>query len=125
MFHFVFKISGLFALALAVVLAVPDITRSITASEIILTPLASTWAAISPASLLASRDLVQAWAHPYLWDPVLTFVLQLSSWLICWLVAMIFLKLGRAAKTPMDDLPADRSHQVLRRNPNRKATPCF
>ena len=38
-FHFVFKILGLFVLALAVVLAVLDITRSITASEI----LGETW----------------------------------------------------------------------------------
>ena len=100
LFHFVFKILGLFVLALAVVLAVLDITRSITASEITLTPLASTWAAISPATLLAGRDLVQAWTHPYLWDPVLTFVLQLPSWLICWLLAMIFLKLGQRRENP-------------------------
>ena len=100
MFHFIFKIFGLFVLALSVVLAVLDITRSITASEFILTPLASSWAAISPASLLASRDLVLTWAHPYLWDPVLLFVLQLPSWLVFWLLAMILLKLGQRRQNP-------------------------
>lgn len=100
MFHFIFKIFGLFVLALSVVLAVLDITRSITASEFILTPLASSWAAISPASLLASRDLVLTWTHPYLWDPVLLFVLQLPSWLVFWLLAMILLKLGQRRQNP-------------------------
>ncbi|MEP1208553.1 MAG: hypothetical protein ABJM29_19305 [Rhizobiaceae bacterium] len=100
MFHFLFKIVGLFVLALAVVLAVLDITRSITASDIILTPLASTWATISPQSLVAGRDLVQTWTHPYLWDPVMTFVLQLPSWLVFWLLAMIFLKLGQRRRNP-------------------------
>ena len=100
MFHIIFKILGLFVLALAVVLAVLDITRSITASAITLTPLAETWNSISRDTLLASRDLVLNWTHPYLWDPVLLFVLQLPSWLVCWLLAMIFLKLGQRRENP-------------------------
>ena len=100
MFHFLFKIVGLFVLALAVVLAVLDITRSITASDVILTPLASSWATVSAESLLSTRELVQAWTHPYLWDPVMTFVLQLPSWLVFWLLAMILLKLGQRRENP-------------------------
>ena len=100
MFHFVFKILGFFVLALAVVLAVLDITKSITASEVVLTPVAATWAAISPGSLLESRNLVQQWAHPYLWDPVAEFVLQLPSWLVFWLLAMVLLKLGQRRENP-------------------------
>ena len=100
MFHFLFKILGLFVLALAVVLAVLDITRSITASDVVLTPLASSWAAVSPQSLLSSRELVQEWVHPYLWDPVLTFILKLPSWLVFCLLAMIFLKLGQRKENP-------------------------
>ena len=100
MFQFVFKILGFFVLALAVVLAVLDITKSITASELVLTPVAATWAAISPNSLLSTRDLVQEWAHPYLWDPVAEFILQLPSWLVFWLLAMILLKLGQRRENP-------------------------
>jgi len=99
-FSFLFKILGLFTLALALVLAVLDITRSITASEMVLTSLASTWANISPATLEASRDAVQIWTHPVLWDPILLFLLQLPSWLVFWLVAMIFLKLGQKRENP-------------------------
>lgn len=91
---------GLFVLALAVVLAVLDITRSITASEIVLTPLAKTWGTISPQTLLDSRDLVREWAHPYLWDPVVLSILNLPSWLVVWLIAMIFLKLGQRRSAP-------------------------
>ncbi len=100
MFSFLFKILGLFTLALALVLAVLDITRSITASEIVLTSLASTWANVSPATLLSSREAVQIWTHPILWDPILLFLLQLPSWLVFWLVAMVFLKLGQRRENP-------------------------
>lgn len=100
MFHFLFKIVGLFVLAMAVVLAVLDITRSITASEIILTPLAGSWAAVSPETLLSTQELVQTWTHPYLWDPVLIFMLQLPSWLVFWLLAMVLLKLGQRRENP-------------------------
>ena len=100
MFHFIFKILGLIVLALAVVLAVLDITRSITASEITLTPLASTWNSVSRDTLLDFRDLVLTWTHVYLWDPVLLFILQLPSWLVFWLLAMVFLKLGQRRENP-------------------------
>ena len=99
-FHFIFKILGLFVLALAVVLAVLDLTRSITASEITLTPLASSWNSVSRDTLLSFKDLVLAWTHPYLWDPVLLFVLQLPSWLVFWLLSMILLKLGQRRENP-------------------------
>lgn len=100
MFHFVFRIVGLFVLALALVLAVLDITRSITASTIILTPLASSWAAVSPQSLLLARDSVSSWVHPFLWDPVIVFLLKLPSWLIFWFVAMVLMWLGQRRENP-------------------------
>ncbi|NKB52489.1 MAG: hypothetical protein GKR97_09735 [Rhizobiaceae bacterium] len=100
MFHFLFKIVGLFVLALAVVLAVLDITKSITASEMILTSLASSWVAISEKSLESTHELVLTWSHPYVWDPVLLNLLKLPSWLIFFLVAMILLKFGQRRENP-------------------------
>jgi len=99
-FNFLFKILGMFVLALALVFAVLDVTRSITASQIILTPLVETWEDLGPDSLLAGRSLVQDWTHPYLWDPVIAFILKLPSWLVFWLVSMMLLKLGQKRENP-------------------------
>ena len=100
MFHFLFRVIGLFALAFALVLAVLDITRSITASAIILTPLGESWASFNPQSLAASKEAVESWVHPILWDPVLLFLLQLPSWLMFWVIAMVLLWLGQKRDNP-------------------------
>ncbi|MEL6735673.1 MAG: hypothetical protein AAFO68_10245 [Pseudomonadota bacterium] len=91
MFSFVFKIVGLTILALALVLAVLDVTRSITASEIVLTPLAQTWATISPSTLDASRQFIVGLGLPWLWDPLVLTLMRLPSWLIFWLVSMLLM----------------------------------
>ncbi len=100
MFHFVFKILGITILALSVVFAVLDITRSITASEIVLTPLGGTWAGVSPQSLAEAEQIVFSWGITWLWDPILVSVLKIPSWLFLLIVAMIFLKLGQQRKNP-------------------------
>ena len=100
MFHFLFRVVGLFVLALAVVLAVLDITRSITAASLILTPLGLSWQAVNPQTLLASKEAVEAWTHPILWDPVILFLLRLPSWLVFWLVAMLLLWMGQRRENP-------------------------
>ena len=86
-------------LALALVLAVLDITRSITASAIVLTPLADAWVNISPATLLSAKEMIETSLHPVLWDPVIMFILKLPSWLVFWFVAMVFLSLGQRRET--------------------------
>ena len=100
MFHFVFKVFGLITLALSLVLAVLDITRSITASELILTPLAQTWSSFNAKSLADAKTSIEQLIHPFLWDPVLLTVLKLPSWLVLWFLAMVLLKLGQRRETP-------------------------
>lgn len=100
MFGFIFRVVGFVVLALALVFAVLDITRSLTASELILTPLAQTWADISPQSLLTMRELVEKWTLPFFWDPVMTTVLLLPSWIVLWFIAMVLLKLSQKRETP-------------------------
>ncbi len=100
MFHFLFRVIGLFVLALALVLAVLDITRSITASTLILTSLLESWEVISPSSLLTSKEVVETFTFPFVWDPIIVFVLKLPSWLVLWFVAMILLKLGQKRESP-------------------------
>jgi len=100
MFSFVFKIVGLTVLALALVLAVLDVTRSITASEIVLTPLAQTWSTISPTSLEGARQFIAGLGLPWLWDPVLLTVMRLPSWLLFWFIAMLLMWSGQRRDNP-------------------------
>ncbi len=80
-------------LALAVLLAVLDITRSITASSLVITSLLETWSAINATSLEATRTLVENWMA-VLWDPVLLILLQLPSWLVLGALSMLLFWLG-------------------------------
>ena len=100
MFSFIFRVAGFFILALSLMLAVLDVTRSLTASALVLTPMAQTWADISPTTLLASKEMITGWALPFLWDPVATTLLVLPSWLFVCLVAMILLKLSQKRGNP-------------------------
>ncbi len=100
MFHFLFRVIGLFVLAFALILAVLDITRSITASAIILTPLYEAWTSVSPQSLQSAQEAVESWVHPILWDPIVLFLLKLPSWLVFWISAMVLLWFGQKRETP-------------------------
>ncbi|MEL6966598.1 MAG: hypothetical protein AAGM04_04375 [Pseudomonadota bacterium] len=95
MFSFLFRILGLSILALAVVLAVLDVTRSITASAFVLTPLAVTWSELSPASLNSARLFVLSLGLPWLWDPLALALMRLPSWLLFWFFAMVLMWMGR------------------------------
>jgi len=87
-------------LALALVVAVLDLTRSIASSSIVITPFSSLWKSFSPASLETSRLAVETYVHAILWDPIITFALELPSWLLLWLFAMICLWIGQKRKNP-------------------------
>ena len=100
MFHFIFRISGLFFLALAVVLMVLDLTRSISASEFVLTPAIQTWQSLSPQTLEASKTAIENWILPFAWDPMLLFILKLPTWAIMWVVAMLLLLFGQKRESP-------------------------
>ena len=93
MLQFVLRALGLAVLALAVVLAVLDITRSITASQVVLTPLGETWATVQPAA----GDIVAGFDNAplgQLWAPLARAFLTVPSWLVFWLVAMLLLWSG-------------------------------
>jgi hypothetical protein len=101
MFRITARILAIFLLALAVVLAVLDITRSVTASGIVLTPFSQTLETIRPGVIADFGQTVSENLHPLLWDPVLTFIFLLPSWLVCGFLALIFLRLGRGRPHPL------------------------
>lgn len=95
MFQFASRAIGMIILALAVVLAVLDVTRSIGASRVVLTSLAESWSAVSPTTLQTAQQTLTEAPVPFLWDPLMLFVLALPSWLVAWFLAMLLLWLGQ------------------------------
>ena len=62
MFRFLFRLMATFALAVAVIMAVLDVTRTVAASRLVITSLGASWRGVSPATLerLRHRQLILA-----------------------------------------------------------------
>ena len=97
MFQFLSRSLGLALLAAALVFAVLDITRSITASALVVTPLARTFVDMAP-QMAANLETSLTALHPYAWDPVAVFVLALPTWLVLWFLAMLFMWAGQKSR---------------------------
>ena len=97
MFQFLSRSVGLALLAAALVFAVLDITRSITASALVITPFATTFTDLAPQMAANVKTSLEG-IHPLAWDPVATFVFALPTWLILWFVAMLFMWLGQKTR---------------------------
>jgi len=100
LFHFLFRALGMIVLAFAVITAVLDLTRSIAASSLVMTPFWQLWSGVSASSFNNVQAVVEANLHPVVWDPVMTTLLALPGWALLWLIAMIFLWLGQKRENP-------------------------
>ncbi|WP_349363307.1 MAG: hypothetical protein ABL307_13995 [Roseitalea porphyridii] len=75
MIRFILVTVSIICLALAVIFAVLDLTRSIGADAPVLTPLAESWDGIAPGTRESLADWLASTVHPFVGDPVLaTFV---------------------------------------------------
>jgi len=99
----ILRVFALFALAMALITAVLDITRSIADSTLIMTPLGVDWFNLSPSTLNLSQATVQRYVHPYLWDPVIQTILQAPSWFVFGALWLVLSLLGRRRKTRFND----------------------
>lgn len=95
MFRFLFRLVAVFALAVAVVMAVIDATRSIAASAWVTTPLMESWRAFSPDTLAAAEELTREATLPELWDPVAVTVLAAPGFAVFAALALILYLIGR------------------------------
>ncbi|WP_295810829.1 hypothetical protein [uncultured Nitratireductor sp.] len=94
MLRLFFRILAVFALAIAVVMAVIDATRSIAASALTFTPLGESWYSVSPDTLNQAQALIQRYTFPVIWDPVIIHILTLPGWLVFIALALIFYVVG-------------------------------
>jgi len=101
MIRFLFRLMALAALAVAVILGVLDATRSVAASDVVITPLRQNWASASPDSLAAAQARVEANLHAWAWVALDSLVLSLPGFVVFAAVALLFHWIGRRpAKGP-------------------------
>jgi len=95
MFRFLFRILATVALAVAVIMAVIDATRTVAAGELVVTPLGASWLAVSADTLQGLQAVVETSIHPLLWDPVLIEVLKAPGFAVLGVLALLFYAIGR------------------------------
>ncbi|MEM9278992.1 MAG: hypothetical protein AAGA76_10490 [Pseudomonadota bacterium] len=96
MIRLVAKILGTLFLVMAVITAVLDLTRTIANSALTMTPLGKEWFDFHLASLNNFQVGIQRHlGAPWLWDFLVNYILLLPSWVVFFVLALIFLWLGR------------------------------
>ena len=95
MIRFVFRSCAIFFLALMVVYAIVDLTRSIGASAVVLTPLSAMWDAIAPQSRTDFASWLSEAVHPFFADPMLATLVTWPAVLVFAGLAIVFALLGR------------------------------
>ena len=106
MFVFLARVLGYWMIAAAIVGIVIDGTKSIAANALVITPLGETWFTLSPGSLNALQAGIQRHISPYLWDPVLQWVLMLPNWAVIGGLGFLIVWLTTAKTRTADKLPA-------------------
>ncbi|WP_136657829.1 hypothetical protein [Nitratireductor sp. XY-223] len=88
--RFLLRAISLLALIVAVISAVVDTIRSVAASEVVITPLGASWYSISPDTLNLAQAVIQRNLHPYIWDPVVQWILLQPTWAVFIVLALFF-----------------------------------
>lgn len=94
LFKFLLRLVGLVFMAVAVVAAISDGTKSIAQSAYVATPIGQVWFDVSPESLNTAQAAIQRHVLPFLWDPVLQTVLTWPVWAVALPLGLLFLWLG-------------------------------
>lgn len=95
MIRFLFRLLATLALAVAVIMAVIDATRSIAASHWVMTPLSQSWSEVSPETFEAAAEFTRDAMMPELWDPVALTVLSLPGFVVFLVLALLLYLIGR------------------------------
>ena len=82
MIRFLFRLLSMLALSVAVIMAVLDATRSIAGSALIMTPLSTSWAAVSADTLASAREMIATKLHPLVWDLGIAPILSLPGFIV-------------------------------------------
>ncbi len=95
MFKALLRLLSMIVLSVAVIMAVLDATRSIAAEALVVTPLAASWAGVSPATLDSVRVAFAQHVPAFFWDPIATSLLGLPGFVVFAALAGILALGGR------------------------------
>ena len=98
MFAFLARAAGVALLALAVVLAVLDLTRSVASSQLTTTSLDATWTQVSPTTRASAEATVSGRVGETVWS-VLGTLLALPGWFVFLALASLLLWIGRKRRS--------------------------
>lgn len=87
--RFLCVILSFFMLAIGVVMAVVDATRTIAAREWVFTPLIDSWRSTMPGFLDWTEASLESGSLSFLWDPLMLAVLQLPGWAVFAVLAFL------------------------------------
>ena len=104
--RFIFRFVALLFLAVAVIAAIVDTSRSIAASRLALTPLGKGWADLAPESLTATQAFVQARLPAFVLDPAFLFLLAMPAAAVFAVFAAIFYAIGAKRENPYGNFAA-------------------
>lgn len=94
MIRFLFRAAAMAALAIAVIMAVLDTTRTVAASHLVLTPLKASWGAVSPDTLAATEAFVREKVQPLVWDTVIEWILSQPGFAVFAAIALLLYMIG-------------------------------
>ncbi len=102
MIRFLFRIIGFWLFAAAFVALVIDGARSVTSGALIITSMGEAWFNTHSESLNIAQAAIQRNVLPYLWDPIIVWILQGPSWVVVGVIALIFLTIGKKRRSVVE-----------------------
>ncbi|TGQ71090.1 MAG: hypothetical protein E5V49_12475 [Mesorhizobium sp.] len=94
MFRFIFRLAAMIALSISVIMAVLDTTRTVAASTLVLTPLNTSWLAVSPDTRAGFETFVRTKISPLAWDVVIAWVLNQPGFAVFAALAFLLYAIG-------------------------------
>ena len=108
MFRFLFRLMATVSLAVAVIMAVLDVTRTIAASRLVITPLGESWLSVSPNTLDTVQRFIIDNAHPLVWNPVMVFILGQPGFVVFSVLAFLLYAIGHRPERRIGRFVAER-----------------
>lgn len=94
MIRALFRLLSMIALAVAVIMAVLDATRSIAAETLVMTPLRDSWESLSAATFEQTRQMITRNLPDVVWDPLMLWLLALPGFAVFAGLALLFALAG-------------------------------
>lgn len=98
--RFIFRFLSLIFLVIAVIAGVVDAIQSVAGGSLELTLLGVGWYGLSPDTLNLSQAIIQRHLHPFLWDPVMQWVLLQPASAVFAVLSLLFYLAGYRRTPP-------------------------